>query len=879
MMRYIVFSAFLFISMVLQAQRVVSPLLKTALENAQDKEMFEVNLYCRNDISLGEVKQEAQKARMDKDARVRYVLSVLEKNAQRVQPEIIQEMYYLQSQGVGSLGEIRQYKLGNMIYAEMSKELVLRLAQESTDIVYMDLNTPRYRIDPPVEAKPAPDFRDGNTEPGLLAVNAHAMWALGYTGRNCLFLSMDTGVNPDHPAIAGRFLGRHMPLEQVWFGLRHAVPMDHAASSHGTHTTGTVLGLDNATQDTIGMAWNAYWIASDPVASDDTDLLAPEDFMSVFDWVLNPDGNTETTSDVPDVINNSWGYDYDLALTFDACNMAEAEILEVLEAANIMSPFSAGNEGPNASTIGFPAMMAYSDMNAFSVGAVNGNNENYPITDFSSRGPTTCLDASEPNAIKPEVVAPGYNVRSCSGHDAYSFLSGTSMSCPHVSGALLLLREAFPQVDAYTLKKALYSSAHDLGASGEDNVYGKGMIDVHAAYEYLKQTYDTAAPVSQAYDLVVEILSPVEDFFCPVEEMVIPEIRLTNQGDSSIQSVNIEYSLNDATAYTSDAWSGELASGESFTMNLNQITLAPGLNFLHVKVENPQADQEFDMFNNAAIQYIKLVEQVSDLPYHEGFEEMESGFLNSTWINMNPDRSTTWEIGESGGLPEGEKSLVMPFFAYTPREGQLDAVYSPMVQIPDTGAVSMSFAMAYKKRMEFLFKDSLRVWASDNCGASFDHLLYENGGEALATVDGNTGSSVFVPENAEDWDTVNVDVSSFHGDEVMFKIEAVNDAGAYLYIDDLRIYAGDPIFVPEERLAYAYALYPNPAKDFIIIEAQGAKASKSRIAIYDMTGKILLEKEWQEPGSIQVQVSDFSSGVYTLRVMNDEGSKSMRFVK
>jgi subtilisin family serine protease len=76
--------------------------------------------------------------------------------------------------------------------------------------------------------------------------------------------------------------------------------------------------------------------------------------------------------------------------------------------------------------------------------------------------------------IKPEVSAPGVSVCSASGHDGYAMLSGTSMACPHVSGVLLLLKEAFPYLGAYELKYAIYKTASDLGDPGEDNIYGNG---------------------------------------------------------------------------------------------------------------------------------------------------------------------------------------------------------------------------------------------------------------------------------------------------------------------------------------------------------------------------------------------------------------------
>ena len=48
------------------------------------------------------------------------------------------------------------------------------------------------------------------------------------------------------------------------------------------------------------------------------------------------------------------------------------------------------------------------------------------------------------------------------------------MAAPHVSGSILLLKEAFPFLSGEELLWALYLSAVDLGIPGEDNIYGMG---------------------------------------------------------------------------------------------------------------------------------------------------------------------------------------------------------------------------------------------------------------------------------------------------------------------------------------------------------------------------------------------------------------------
>ncbi|MCB0564096.1 MAG: S8 family serine peptidase, partial [Phaeodactylibacter sp.] len=77
------------------------------------------------------------------------------------------------------------------------------------------------------------------------------------------------------------------------------------------------------------------------------------------------------------------------------------------------------------------------------------------------------------------------SIRSCLAGGGYASWDGTSMAAPHVTGAVLLLKEAFPYLPGEELMLALYFSCTDLGAPGEDNNYGMGLINVPAAYQYL----------------------------------------------------------------------------------------------------------------------------------------------------------------------------------------------------------------------------------------------------------------------------------------------------------------------------------------------------------------------------------------------------------
>jgi serine protease AprX len=101
----------------------------------------------------------------------------------------------------------------------------------------------------------------------------------------------------------------------------------------------------------------------------------------------------------------------------------------------------------------------------------------YGVSYFSSRGPTG------DGRTKPDLIAPGERIDSCSLNGYYETMDGTSMAAPHVSGAAALLisrhRELIGQ--PRRVKEILCNSATDLGR--EPRFQGRGMVDVLRAIQ------------------------------------------------------------------------------------------------------------------------------------------------------------------------------------------------------------------------------------------------------------------------------------------------------------------------------------------------------------------------------------------------------------
>jgi hypothetical protein len=74
-------------------------------------------------------------------------------------------------------------------------------------------------------------------------------------------------------------------------------------------------------------------------------------------------------------------------------------------------------------------------------------------------------------------------------------------------------------------------------------------------------------------------------------------------------------------------------------------------------------------------------------------------------------------------------------------------------------------------------------------------------------------------------------------------------------------------------------IYPNPAQNQIIIDATNASSDYEQIKISDITGKIIFETSLNTNKMTVVNLGDFASGVYNVRMESTEGTTVRQFIK
>ncbi|MEV6860429.1 S8 family serine peptidase [Streptosporangium subroseum] len=310
-------------------------------------------------------------------------------------------------------------------------------------------------------------------------INAPKVWdELGDHGEGVVVANIDTGVQWDHPALISHYRGVN-PGGSVdhgynWFDPGGACPTDAPCDDrgHGTHTMGTMVGGDGGANN-VGVAPGAKWIAAKACFAvggcPDWALLA------AGQWMLAPtdlNGQNPRPDLAPDVINNSWGG--------PSLNLWYDEMIRAWVAAGIFPAFSNGNEALNASNTCESTGNPGGDIAAYSVGAFDSSGR---IGEFSSRGP------GENGEIKPNITAPGVNIRSSWNDGGYRPNSGTSMAGPHVAATVALMWSMSPSLknDVENTRALLDGTAADVddtscgGTAADNYTWGEGMLDAYAA--------------------------------------------------------------------------------------------------------------------------------------------------------------------------------------------------------------------------------------------------------------------------------------------------------------------------------------------------------------------------------------------------------------
>jgi hypothetical protein len=264
------------------------------------------------------------------------------------------------------------------------------------------------------------------------------------TGGSVLVAVIDNGIDTTHPELA-----------DVIAGSFDATGRPAPPAQHGTGMAGTI-------------AAHARLTGTAPAAR----ILAIRAFA--------PSGKTEESTSLAVLRSIDWA----VANGARVINMSfagpqdpeQALVLAAAAKKGVVLVAAAGNAGPKS-----PPLYPAADPNVIAVTATDPDDKLFVQ---SNRGRHIA------------VAAPGVDIVAPAPSGTYQFTTGTSVAAAQVSGIVALLLDAKPGLTPQAVRKALLSTARDLGPKGRDDQFGAGLTDAYGAVQSLAASSPPVASVS-----------------------------------------------------------------------------------------------------------------------------------------------------------------------------------------------------------------------------------------------------------------------------------------------------------------------------------------------------------------------------------------------
>jgi subtilisin family serine protease len=285
--------------------------------------------------------------------------------------------------------------------------------------------------------------------PSIDVANA---WAKGYDGRATTIAVIDGGFRTSHPMLSGRVIGEAcFSANDPTFDTYTRCPSGQtpqlgagAASNcptgtrcdHGTHVASIAMGNDGTN---FGVAREARLLPIDvfsevryaPDCSPDPapcELTDSTTVLKALDFV----NQSVAQFNIVAVNLSLGGRSYESYCDTDP----RREVIDMLRAKGVATVVATGNEA-QSTKINAPSCVS----SAVAVGATDD---------------AVAIPASSNLSSATDLVAPGVNILAASGQDnGLKQMSGTSMSAPHVAGAIAVMRTAFATKGVDEIEQAL----------------------------------------------------------------------------------------------------------------------------------------------------------------------------------------------------------------------------------------------------------------------------------------------------------------------------------------------------------------------------------------------------------------------------------------
>ncbi len=428
-------------------QEITDSILDKKSEAMEEQKMIEVIVHMKNQPDLTRCP-----ATFSKNDKINYLKEFVRLD----QKSLIDYLADFAEQ----IAELRSYWIFNGLYLKTTKDVINKIVTRK-DIAYITFDH-KIKLDQVGFSKFNPLRTYGYN---IHIIKADSCWQEGYDGYGIIIGNIDSGVDTTHPALRGKW------LPGGWYDAVNGHPGPYDDHGHGTFTMGIICGGDGNGSfiDDIGVAPGVKFIVAK--AFDSLGTAPYSAIHSCLQWFATQSAR---------VINNPYNEGETTSLEFwnDCLNLRNLGIFLVFKGGAIST-------GEMRTPGNFPTVIG--------IGATDSLDD---ITWYSGHGPAPNQNPwNDPlywyrpdwNLLKPDIVAPGQNIRSSWPGGGYEFSNGTSWAAAHVTGACAILFQKDSTLTPSDLYNTLLDNADTPTQGGPypNNNYGWGRLNIYSALHSL----------------------------------------------------------------------------------------------------------------------------------------------------------------------------------------------------------------------------------------------------------------------------------------------------------------------------------------------------------------------------------------------------------
>jgi hypothetical protein len=272
---------------------------------------------------------------------------------------------------------------------------------------------------------------------------------------------------------------------------------------------------------------------------------------------------------------------------------------------------------------------------------------------------------------------------------------------------------------------------------------------------------------------ITKIVSPLSE---KCEGTFSPEVLLQNFGSSNLQSVKINYQVDNG-AINSYNWTGNLVTDATVVVTLPAVSAPGGNHSFKAFTSGPNGNAEGYNYNDAASSKFTINNGPFATSIDEGFE---GAAFPAGWQNGN---NTPFDWGQTsvGYFADGSNKGVVKNNADdgTKRSYDLELPYLNLTE-DNNPVLSFDYAYGFDKNCPSCV-DELTVLVSKDCGKTY-HPVFNRKGQALKTSNTNT---LYYPKSNE-WGSRTINLSAYQTN-VLIKFRITSGFGNLIYLDNIKV--------------------------------------------------------------------------------------------